>query len=493
VRVPTLGVAFLILWPYLYTDTGETWKLADRRKQMVIACAGMGAELVLAVFSTLLWALSPEGAAKNVFFVLASTTWVMTLAINLSPFMRFDGYFVLSDLLNFPNLHERSFACARWWMRKIFFGLIEPTPEPALRPGQRAWLIVFAYATWLYRLTVFLGIALLVYHIAFKLLGIFLMFVELVWFIARPVWMEAAYLWKARRSVQAPWRPLALVGAMLAAFVWIVPISYEVTAPAILRAQQEHAVYAPFAARIAAVRVAERQQVSVDEELVSLEAVDRDVREKKADIRIASALSELSRMPASLQLQENYQVMQERLAHARAEKQSVVDDAGREHLRSAHAGTIRDMAEDLAPGRWVNPRHLLMRIVSQDAALIEVYVSERQVAAINPGQAVRFFPHLPDRPVIEGEVLSVDKSPQIELSRPLLASIHGGAIDVKQGPHGALVAQDAIFRVIVKPIGTLPSAHSVIHGKVRIETDLRFVVENFVYRTLSVLIRESGL
>jgi putative peptide zinc metalloprotease protein len=493
VRVPTMGVAFLVLWPYLYTDTSETWKLADRRKQLVIASAGMAAELMLAVISTFLWALSPEGAAKNVFFVLASTTWVMTLAINLSPFMRFDGYFVLSDLLNFPNLHERSFACARWWMRKTFFGLIEATPEPTLRPGQRAGLILFAYATWLYRLTVFLGIALLVYHIAFKLLGIFLMLVELVWFIARPVWTEAAYLWKARQSVQAAWRPLALVGAILAAFVWLVPISYEVSAPAILRAQQEHAVYAPFAAKVTAVRVAERQQVSADQELVSLEAVDRDVREKKANIGVASAQSELSRMPASVQLQENYQVLRERLAHAQAEKQAVVEESERQHLRSSHAGTIRDMAPDLAPGRWVNPRQLLMRIVSQDDALIEAYVSERQVAAINPGQAVRFFSHLPDRPVIEGEVLSVDKSPQAELSRPLLASVHGGAIDVKQGAHGSLVAQDAIFRVIVKPIGTLTTAHSVTHGRVRIETELRFVVENFVYRTLSVLIRESGL
>ena len=493
VRVPTMGVAFLVLWPYLYTDTSETWKLADRRKQLVIAAAGMGAELMLAVIATLCWALSPEGAAKNVFFVLASTTWVMTLAINLSPFMRFDGYFVLSDLLNFPNLHERSFACARWWMRKVFFGLIEPTPEPTLRPGQRAGLILFAYGTWLYRLTVFLGIALLVYHIAFKLLGIFLMLVELVWFIARPVWTEAAYLWRSRQSVQAAWRPLALVGAILAAFVWLVPISYEVSAPAILRAQQEHAVYAPFAAKVIAVRVVERQQVGADEELVSLEAVDRAVRESKADIQIASAQSEISRMPASLQLQENYQILQERLAHARAERQAVREDTERQHVRSAQAGIVRDVALELAPGRWVNPRHLLMRIVSHDAVLIEAYVSERQVAAISPGQAVRFFPHLPDRPVIEGEVLSVDKSPQAELSRPLLASVHGGAVDVKQGAHGALMAQDGIFRVLIKPLGQLPRADSVTHGKVRIETSLRFVVENFAYRTISVLIRESGL
>ncbi|HEY8252475.1 MAG TPA: site-2 protease family protein [Burkholderiales bacterium] len=493
VRVPTMGVAFLVLWPFLYTDTSETWKLADRRKQLVIASAGMVSELTLAVFSTLLWALAPEGGAKNVLFVLASTTWVVTLAINLSPFMRFDGYFVLSDLLGFPNLHERSFACARRWMRATFFGLDEPLTEPGLRPRQRAGLIVFAWLTWLYRLTVFLGVALLVYHIAFKLLGIFLMLVELIWFIARPVWKEIGYVWKARSTVKMAWRPAIVLLALITALVWLIPVSYEVTAPAILRAQEEHAVYAPFPARVTAVRVSDRQRVGADVELVSLEAVDLDVREKKADISIVAARAELARMPASVRLQENYGVLQERLAQALAEKQAVRDEYGRQQLRAAQAGIVRDLAPDLLAGRWINPRQLLMRVVSEDVPLIEAYVSERQVAAIVPGQSVRFFPQLPDRPVLTGEVVAVDKSPQKQLSRPLLASLHGGAVVVKQDQHGSLVAQDALFRVIVKPVGAPPKVDAVIHGSVRIETGLRFLVENFVYRILSVLIRESGI
>src|SRR3954464_15942131 len=210
-----MGVAFRVLWPYLYTDTSEGWKLADRRKQLVIALAGVAAELALAVVCTFLWALSPEGAARSVFFVLASTTWMMTLAVNVSPFMRFDGYFALSDFLDFPNLHERNIACARWWMRKTFFGLVESTPEPTLRAGQRALLIAFAYITWLYLFTVFIGFALLVYHIAFKLLGILLMLVEIVWFVARPVGNEVAYLWRARRAAQAAWRPVGAIGALV--------------------------------------------------------------------------------------------------------------------------------------------------------------------------------------------------------------------------------------------------------------------------------------
>jgi putative peptide zinc metalloprotease protein len=493
VRVPTMGVAFLVLWPFLYTDTSETWKLADQRKQLVVACAGMASELVLAVFSTLLWAIAPEGGTKSVLFVLASTTWIVTLAINLSPFMRFDGYFVLSDLLGFPNLHERAGACARWWMRKVFFGLEEAQPEPELRPGQRGWLILFAWVTWAYRLTVFIGIALLVYHIAFKLLGIFLMLLEVIWFIVRPVWTEVAYVWKARKQVRMAWRPAMVVLALITAFVWIIPVSYEVTAPAIVRAQDEYAVYATFAARVTAVRVADRQAVGADTELLTLQALDLDVREKKADISIAAARAELARMPASVRLQESYGVLQERLAQALAEKQAVLDEFGRQQLRAGQAGVVRDLAPDLVAGRWVSPRQLLMRVVSQDAALIEAYVGERQVAAILPGQTVRFFPHLPDRAVISGEVVAVDRSPQKQLSRPLLASLHGGEIVVKQDTHGTLVAQDAVFRVIVRPMGAAPQPDAVIHGSVRIETGLRFIVENFVYRILSVLIREGGL
>jgi putative peptide zinc metalloprotease protein len=428
-----------------------------------------------------------------VFFVLASTTWVMTLAINLSPFMRFDGYFVLSDLLDFPNLHERSSACARWWLRKTFFGLNEQLPEPGLLPRQRAGLIVFAYITWLYRLVVFLGIAVLVYHFFFKLLGIVMFVLELLWFVFKPIWSELRYLWRARSAVRLPWRPAVAALAVAGALVWVIPVSNEVTAPAILRAQHEHAVYAPFPARVTQVRVAEMQKIAAGAELIRLEAPDLGVRDKKAEIGIASARAELARMPANIQLQENHQVLQQRLGQALAEKQAVAEEFNRQQLRSAQDGTVRDMAPDLVAGRWVSPRQLLMRVVSQSEPVIEAFVSEQQVAALSPGQTVRFFPRLADRPVLNGKVVSVDKAPQKELQRLLLASTHGGEVLVKQGPNGVMVAQEAVYRVMIKPLGGVQKVDSVIHGNVRIETSFRFLVENFVYRIISLFIRESGI
>jgi putative peptide zinc metalloprotease protein len=244
---------------------------------------------------------------------------------------------------------------------------------------------------------------------------------------------------------------------------------------------------------VTGVLVSDLQEIGADTDLVSLEAADIDVREKKAEIGVASAQAELARMPASARTQENFHVLQERLAQALVERQSVQEEHGRQQVRAPQGGKIRDIAPDLVVGRWVGPRQLLMRVVSDSDQVIEAYVGERQVSAVRVGQTVRFYPHHAGRPVLSGEVVSVDKTPQKELSRPLLASIYGGEVSVKQGARGALIAQDAVFRVNVKPLGDVPRADAVIHGNVRIETDLRFVVENFVYRTISVLIRESGL
>ena len=103
--------------------------------------------------------------------------------------MRFDGYFLLMDAWDAPNLHPRSFAMARWRLREMLFGLNAPPPE-ALAPWKRRAFVVFAFAVWAYRLVLFVTIAVVVYHFFFKALGVLLFAVELGWFVARPLWRE---------------------------------------------------------------------------------------------------------------------------------------------------------------------------------------------------------------------------------------------------------------------------------------------------------------
>ncbi|MBC7858384.1 MAG: secretion protein HylD, partial [Burkholderiaceae bacterium] len=252
-RVPTMGVAFLVMWPVAYTDTNEVWKLSDRKRRLQVTAAGVLAELTVAIWATLAWAVLPDGALKSVAFVLAAITWISSLAINTSPFMRFDGYFLLSDWLGLPNMHARSFALARWDLRERLFALGEPVPEH-FSARRHAGLILFAYATWIYRLVVFLGIAALVYTFFIKAVGILLFAVEMGWFVLLPFYREfqawAARWPKLRGSRRA--RRSAAIALMLAALL-VVPWPSRIGAGALLRPAEQLVLYAPPHAQVAAL------------------------------------------------------------------------------------------------------------------------------------------------------------------------------------------------------------------------------------------------
>ncbi len=157
----------------------------------------MAAELMLAAFALNLWLLLPPGQIQGAVFALAAVTWIATLAVNLNPFMRFDGYYLLSDALEVENLQDRSFDLARWQLRKTLFGLRESCPE-GLPDRLRNFLIFYAWGTWIYRLILFIGIAVLVYYMVFKALGIFLMAAEIIFFILLPIWREFRRWWERR-------------------------------------------------------------------------------------------------------------------------------------------------------------------------------------------------------------------------------------------------------------------------------------------------------
>ena len=138
-----------------------------------MGAAGILVELAIAAWATLAWTLLPDGPLRGSMLLVATTTWVSTLLVNASPFMRFDGYFLLSDMIGVPNLHERSFALAKQLLRKALFGYEDPDPEPGLGQKTKRAMMIFAVATWTYRLVLFLGIAVVVYNLFFKHLGIF--------------------------------------------------------------------------------------------------------------------------------------------------------------------------------------------------------------------------------------------------------------------------------------------------------------------------------
>lgn len=491
-RVPTVGVAFLVMMPVLYTDTSESWKLTNRRDRFGVAVAGIAAELALAAWTTLAWAVTPDGALRSAFFLLATTTWVWTLAINASPFMRFDGYFLLSDMVGLPNLHERSSALARRLLRATLFGYETVDPEPALRRSTQRAMIAFALATWIYRLVIFLGIALLVYTYFFKLLGIFLMAVEVSWFVALPIGREIMTIVKERaqwRPRPAPW---LMILAVLAALLWLLPISHQVTAPALARALHDSTVFASSSARVLEVRVRPGQAVRQGDTLLQLQSPDLVSRAQRAHLRTEGYTVEVARASASRSSLERRLVLEQQLGEAMADETGALAEIAALKIVAPHDGYVRDMPSDLVPGRWVNVRHPLMRIVDAGACKIEAFFSESQIAGLKIGQPVSFYPDAPALAPIDGAIVAIDETTGRAVPHPMLASVHGGAITATQSARDALVAHEAIYRVRIQAAAEAAGVAQVARGSVRIQADWWAVTWAGISRVASVLVRESG-
>ena len=491
-RVPTMGLAFLVMMPVLYTDTSESWKLVRRRDRFAVAAAGIALELMLAAWTTLAWALVPDGALRSGLFLLATTTWLWTLAVNASPFMRFDGYFLLSDMVGLPNLHERSFALAKQQMRRVFFGYSAAELEPALGTHTRRAMISFAFATWIYRLVLFLGIAVLVYQYFFKLLGLFLFGVEIIWFVAQPVWKEAQAIGRERARWQLRWQPWTLLLAVLAGLVWLLPITHEVSAPALARAVHEAAIFAPSSARVVAVEVTVGQTVRRGDVLLRLESPELATRAERAQLRGEGYAVELARSAAgNLQLERRL-VTEEQLGEALADEAGAAAEIAALTVRSPQDGKVVDMPSDLVAGRWINVRHPLLRVVDQRAAEIEVYLGESQIGAVAVGQGVRFYPDAPEAPVVRGSIVGIDSSAGHAVPHPLLASVHGGGIAATQTSRDALVAHETIYRVRVRTDAGEPGFTQVVRGSARIEANWLAIGWSGLARMASVIVRESG-
>ena len=120
----------MVLFPVLYTDNTDAWRLVDARKKLQIVLAGILVELHIALLALFAWGVLDDGPLRSVAYFLTTASIVGSLLVNLNPFMRFDGYYALADYLGMQNLQPRAFALARWQMRQWLFGLAEPVPEP---------------------------------------------------------------------------------------------------------------------------------------------------------------------------------------------------------------------------------------------------------------------------------------------------------------------------------------------------------------------------
>lgn len=493
VRVAHMGVAFLVMFPMLYTDTSESWRLRDSRQRLAIASAGIAVELALAGIATLAWTLTPEGVIRNGMFFLATTSWVMTLLINASPFMRFDGYFIVSDVLDLPNLHERSGALAKTWLRRTLLGFEEKWPE-AFGDSKRRVLIGFALFTWMYRVIVIAGIAITVYFYFFKLLGILLMLVELIWFIGKPL-MRELEVWNKRRAEIHPSRKRWLAIGLLAGLVLLLfPFSSRVSGHGWYHAQEQQTIHAPFPAQI--VSMPAQKQFKTGDVLFVLDSSQLSIASSKSRELAKAREAQIAGLLGLPDGEAQRQSLNSQKAYYEAEQKLSEDERGRLTLRAPFDGELRDIDHGLAPGVWVKPREPLAVLVDHGEWVVDAYIAEADMGRLKVGQEARVGLMANPLSWVRGKVDSIDVSRTQVLPTTMLDANNGGPIPTvseatKEGQERTQVVRDALYRVRIVLDQPLPT-HQVATVRVAIDGKSESIAAGFFRRVASIFIRESG-
>jgi putative peptide zinc metalloprotease protein len=272
-----MGVMVLVFSPCLYCDVTDSWMMKNKWHRIIIGAAGMYIEVILSAIAIYIWWMTKPGLlhhlALNMFFV----TTITTVIFNANPLMRFDGYYMMSDYLEIPNLRQKSEKLLKEAFSWYCLG-IESKPDPFMPETGRGWFITYAIAAWLYRWVVLVSISMFLYTVLkpynLQSLGVTVLIFSMSGILFSM--FRSVYQIIATPRMEPMSKPKIAVSLAIAGIVgWVAfttPIPWYHEAPCILEPRGVVAVPAPIGGRI----LPPAEYRAMYEEMLSLERKAKD-------------------------------------------------------------------------------------------------------------------------------------------------------------------------------------------------------------------------
>jgi putative peptide zinc metalloprotease protein len=489
-RVPSAGVMMILGAPLFYTDVTDAWRLSDRRHRMAVAGAGVVIESMLAVAALLAWVFLPDGALRSLCFYVATGSIITSLAVNLSPFMRFDGYFLLSDGLRIPNLHAKAFTAMTWLLRRWLLGFSDPRPREIV--GLHAgWLALFGVATALYRLGLFLGLALLVYHMTFKVLGFLLFVVEILWFVVRPVWRELM-VWRSRRK-DIRWRQglAGVVVAFVLAVLLLAPLSTHVRMKAVIEAGQLARLHAPVSAMVSEVHVAPGAFIRAGQPVITLSSAQLSHQLAQTETRLSLLTARLARSGGDAQERALIQVLISEKASMETQRAGVAAQIDALVLRAPLDGRVMEIDREVQPGSSVSPKLRLALLSSHQGLSARAYAGAEARSRLQLSAQAWFVPEDPSAARVLLKLAAIGAAAAQIVEPAALAEPLGGDVPAVADRSGKPSATAAAFLLSFVGDGAPPVLAQ--RGSIHVAAASESLAARALRRAASVLIRESGV
>ncbi len=270
--VHEVGVMVLIMFPVPYVDASASAGFPDTWRRVVVSAAGIMMELVLAGLATIAWASLEPGPARAAALDIMILCGFSTVLFNANPLLRFDGYYVLSDLIGIPNLDTRAREYLSTAVRRYLLGMPEP-PETVESSGERGWLMAFGVLSTIYRVVMAVTIGLIV-AAKFFVFGVMLATASAVQTFVLPVIGAARFVLFGRELRSGRLRAILGAGTglvTLALLLFVLPIPHAVVAPGVVWVPSEAIVRAGADGFVTAIEVPPGSAVEPGTPLIRLQ------------------------------------------------------------------------------------------------------------------------------------------------------------------------------------------------------------------------------
>ncbi|TVS10101.1 MAG: HlyD family efflux transporter periplasmic adaptor subunit, partial [Planctomycetaceae bacterium] len=413
-----IGILLLVFMPCLYCNVSDAWLFPNRWQRIAVSAAGIIVEIVLAAVCLILWWFTAPGLLNAILLNLVIVCSVNTLLFNGNPLLRFDGYYILADLLGVPNLGQQSRALL-WGRVQRWFLVHQQAENRSLPSKRRSLLACYAVASTCYRWSVVAAILYMVYQLAkthdVEVLGAAAVSLAAIGMISVPVSQGLRFFQHpGNRQRVRPGRvrfailaASAMVGALM-----LVPLPYRIVAPAVIQPQDARRVYVTVSGRLddavsAGAAVSAGQQLA---HLVNLDlqrkVVELDSQRKLQRLHLANLRARQGEDPAAA---TQIPAATADLEDLENRFRQVQQDAERLVLRAPTAGIVIPPPQQLpsfyrpgvlhgtrstpldarAQGSYLEVGSLLCLVGDPSELEALVVIDQSQIQFVHPGQRVR--------------------------------------------------------------------------------------------------------
>lgn len=463
-EVHQMGVMLLYFSPVPFVNATASWAFRSKWQRILVSSAGMIVEFFVAALAMFVWAATGDGALHSFAYNTIFIASVTTLLFNANPLMRYDGYYILSDLLEVPNLAMRSMQTLQHLAERYLFG-IRTSESPAHGAMEAVLLPLYGVTSWVYRMVVFTGIALWISG-QWLIFGVLLALWCVFSFTVLPLWKLARYLATSPRIARQRRRAvLVTCGAaavLLAVLAWW-PMPSRFRAPGVLQAEEYSKVFTSTPGVVKELLARSGEAVTQGQSLLRLESRELELELAAATAELARAVAEeeraLTRNVAELApIRARRAVQEKRVQRIQERQRSLV-------VVAPHAGTWVAPQLEQSIGQWF-PRGQPVGEIVQDAEFrFTAVISQEDAANLFTGRARQSAVRIRGEAGATLPVQSVRVIPAEQRTLPsaALGWQAGGEIATAQSdPHG-MRAVESFFELRA----TLPHEAGVrlLHGR----------------------------